>query len=167
MRQVLIFLLATIVFYSCNVRAEEAAAYNDQIIAHQTDVIEAFDAMDTTLNNYIPEEMDYALLQLEYSVASAQRGLDEVGPFKRDSGLYKASKDLFNFYENICQVEYHEIVDILRVPDSLYTLDHRARAVVLEEAIRDGFNESETAFLARQKEWAQQYNVEIVDLDEE
>lgn len=167
MRKVLILFLVVAVAAACNVRADEAAAYNDQIIVHQVEVIEAFDAMDTTLNNYIPEEMEYALLQLDYSVASAQRALIEIGPFKTDSGLFLATRDLFDFYKNISEVEYHEIVDILKIPDSLYTLEHQARAAELETIIYDEFDRAHSDFLQRQKAFAQQYNVEIMETEEE
>ncbi|MFT5185643.1 MAG: hypothetical protein ACI84C_002791 [Flavobacteriales bacterium] len=155
------------VFTSCEPRSQKAAEYNDSIISHQIAISDAFDALDTTFNDYVAEDMDYAHLMLRSKIETGQRVLDTLGNFKNDDVLLKAARELFLFYEDISTAEYIEMINIMKIPDSLYSQEDQESASTVETKIISRFTGAQKEFTDIQVEFGEKYNVLFVEDEEE
>lgn len=158
-RLLLALFICTTTFSSCETRSAKAGRYNDTIMHHQYEISEGFTILDSALNTYDGREMDYAHKLLAAKIVTGQKLLDTLGTFKGDSTLLIASRTLFNFYEDISEEEYPELMQILQRPDSVYTKADESRAYELDSLIRDRFTSSHHDFLTRQHEFWGQYNI--------
>ncbi len=154
------------VFTSCEPRSQKAAEYNDSIISHQIEISDAFDALDTTFNEYVPKDMDYAHLMLRSKIETGQRVLDTLGTFKDDPLLLDAAHELFQFYEDISNAEYVEMINIMKIPDSLYTQEDQERASEVETRIISRFTGAQKKFTDAQVEFGEKYNVLFEESEE-
>lgn len=160
MKKFLFLLLAIPLFFtSCEPRSKKAAEYNDRIIEHQIEISNAFDALDTTFNEYVAEEMDYAHLMLRSKIETGQRVLDTLGGFKDDETLLNAARKLFTFYDKVSSQEYVEMINIMKIPDSLYTQQDQEEASRVEDAIIEQFQLAQDEFTSAQEQFGESYNV--------
>ena len=103
--------------------------------------------------------MDYAHLMLRSKIETGQRVLDTLGGFEGDESLLKAARQLFDFYDNVSSNEYVQMIDIMKIPDSLYTAEDQERASQVEEEIINRFNQAQEAFTSAQADFGKEYNV--------
>ncbi len=168
MKKVLYILPLIVLFITaCESRSEKAAVYNDAIIDHQISIIEAFDRLDSSFNQYDADEMDYSYLMLEAEIKTGLRILDTIGGFGKDTLLLDAARDLFHFYDEMADKEYVELIDLLKIPDSLYTSEDQTHAFNLNANINMKFNEAHEQFISAQKHFGGQFNVEFDEAMEE
>jgi hypothetical protein len=166
-RVFLLFLSALVFLVSCSPRSKKAADYNDSIISYQSEISLGFDALDTTFSTLVADDMDYAYLMLRSKIETGQRVLDTLPRFKKDTLLLNAAKRLFEFYDDVCRDEYAELVDIMKMPDSLYTIDFQDRAWAIEAQIVSRFGLAQEAFQSAQRDFGEKYNVVFGEEEEE
>ena len=158
-RILLSLFVCLICFSNCETRSAKASRYNDAIMLHQYEISGGFTQLDSAISTYDGREIDYAHKILAAQIVNGQRMLDTLGTFKGDSVLLLASRELFNFYENVSEGEYPELMVILQRPDSVYTRADEARAYELDSLIRDRFKISHEHFLSSQREFWGKYNI--------
>jgi len=160
MKALPIFLLAcAICFLSCTTRSDKAASYNDSIIAQQTEIIEAFDQMDSVMSTLNNEEMESTYLIVRGKVKEGLKSLDTLGAFEKDDALLQASRDLFRGYDRLMQNEYSELLEIIQLPDSAITTNVQQEAFGLESDIVMTMKTLHTDYELKQRSFGEKYNV--------
>ncbi|MGB0424471.1 MAG: LIC11966 family surface protein [Flavobacteriales bacterium] len=154
-----ILVAMTLVLTSCTTRSDKAATYNDSIIAQQTEIIEAFDQMDSVMSTLNNEEMESTYLILRGKVKEGLKTLDTLGAFEKDDILLKASKDLFRGYDHLMQNEYSDLLQIIQLPDSAITVDVQQEAFGLESDIVMTMKTLHTDYESKQRTFGEKYNV--------
>lgn len=144
---------------SCTSRSDKAAAYNDSIIEKQTAVIIAFDQLDAAMTDLNEEEMSANYLILRGRVKESIQMLDSLGKFQDDEDLLKASKDLFQGYDELMEEEYGELINILAADDSSFTPEVQQRAYALQTEIFSQMKQLHQNFTAEQRSFGERYNV--------
>jgi len=164
MKKTLIVLSLIAIFISaCDSRSEKAADYNDTLIDHQISIIQAFDRLDSSFSEYDAGEMDYSYLMLEAEIKTGLRVLDTLGGFKSDTILSSSALELFEFYEKVADTEYVQLMELLNIPDSLYTSENQSEAFNIHATINNQFKEAHRNFIAAQKQFGKKFNVEFED----
>jgi len=159
LRSLLSLFVCLICFSNCETRSAKASKYNGEIMLHQYEISRGFTQLDSALNTYDGREIDHAHKILAAQIVNGQRMLDTLGTFKGDSMLLLASRDLFNFYEDVSESEYPELMVILQRPDSVYTRADETRAYELDSLIRDRFKTSHEYFISIQSKFWGNYNI--------
>lgn len=144
---------------SCTTRSDKAASYNDSIIAQQSEIIEAFDQMDSVMSTLNNEEMESTYLILRGKVKEGLKSLDTLGAFEKDDALLKASRDLFRGYDRLMQNEYSELLEIIQLPDSAITTDDQQEAFGLESDIVMTMKTLHSDYESQQRAFGEKYNV--------
>ena len=144
---------------SCTSRSDKAAAYNDSIIEKQTAVILAFDQLDAAMTDLNEEEMSADYLILRGRVKESIQMLDSLGEFQGDEDLLKASKALFQGYDELMEEEYGELINILAADDSSFTPEVQQRAYALQSEIFSQMKQLHQNFTAEQRSFGERYNV--------
>lgn len=140
-------------FASCDRKANEAVAYNDQIVEMQDAMIQSLIDLEQSFAEYEDGQMDSAYRQLLTSIQQGKAKLENVGVFEGDSTLYRAARDLFDRYERIATIEYAELISYLKIPDSLYTLEDQERSFQLLEKVTNDRTEAHDHFIRAQKQF--------------
>lgn len=148
---------------SCTSVSSRAASYNDEILEHQGNIITAFNTLDTALNNYSEAQMEYAHVMAQAAVKKAMRSLDSLGPFKGDSSLYVSSDHLFKAYESLLEWEYEALIEIMLIPDSLFSIKDQEKAFALEDAIRKRFEIEEQRYREAQLSFGKSHGVMYIE----
>jgi len=147
---------------ACTSRSEQAAEYNDQIIEMQSQIIERFNAMDSAKASYQDvEKMELVFVELQAQVLKNLRTLKETQAFKGDKRFLSASINMFDTYKSITDNEYAEMVELLSLPDSVYTKAHQLRVSALQDSVSKAFDLAHDTFTAQQLDFGKKYNVEF------
>ncbi len=154
-----LFVVMSLAFVSCTSRSDKAAAYNDSIIEKQTAVILAFDQLDAAMTDLNEEEMSANYLILRGRVKESIQMLDSLGKFQDDEDLLKASKALFQGYDELMEEEYGELIEILAADDSSFTPEVQQRAYGLQSAVFSKMKQLHQDFTAEQRSFGERYNV--------
>lgn len=144
---------------SCTSRSDKAAAYNDSIIEKQSAVIIAFDKLDASMTDLDDEGMAADYLILRGRVKESIQMLDSLGPFQDDTALLEASKSLFNGYDQLMEVEYGELIDILDASDSVFSVETQQKAYQLQSEIFTKLKTLHSEFTEEQRAFGERYNV--------
>jgi hypothetical protein len=152
-------LLLALVAIGCQSRSQQAAEYNDAIIASQVRIVEAFNSMDSVINEFDEQEIDNSYYILRGRVKEGLKALDTLGVFQGDSTLYLASKHLFLGYDTLVQTHYSELIDLLLLPDSQFTVEEQQKAFNAEARIAAHINTLHAAYEERQLEFGEKFNV--------
>lgn len=149
----------TLSFSSCNSRSEEAAAYNDRLIAQQEFVLNALNELDSTLNKIDTSRIDDAYHILRGRIREGIRQVDSIGTFQKDPMLHDATVALFEGYDNMVAGPYKELIDLIELPDTLFTQLEQQKALRLEDSIISGIESLHEDFISTQKDFGEKYNV--------
>lgn len=152
------FLLALLVA-GCESRSEQAAAYNDAIIARQIKIVDAFNQMDSVMNEMDEKEIDNSYYILRGKVKEGIKALDTLGTFQGDSTLYIASKALFEGYDTLVETHYAALIDLILLPDSQFTTVEQQKAFDEESKIVSQIEALHAAYEMHQKEFGEKFNV--------
>lgn len=133
--QFLITPALAIVLFACNPGNEKAVAYNDKIVELQDGVVQSLLALDESFVEFVPEQMDAAHAEFVSSLANASDELNKMGPYKDDSTLFLAAGRMFSSYQDLAQNNYAQFIELLKVPDSLFTAEMQAQSFDLKEVI--------------------------------
>jgi len=120
---------------SCNLTNEKAVEYNDKIVELQDGVVQSLLALDESFVDFIPEKMDTAHAEFVRSLSNASTQLKASGPYKNDSTLFLAASKMFGSYYDLAQNNYVQFIELLKVPDSLFTPEMQAQSFDLKELI--------------------------------
>jgi hypothetical protein len=154
-------LFGILLFATCSGRADDAAAYNDSIISHQSKIISAFDMMDATLSDTASsvEKLEYAHVFLKDQVHNSIMALDSIGPFRKDPSLQKAARMLFYEYENMAGFEYNNLLQISLKPPYSITTAVMDSVKTLQDQLKIRSKKAQEAFTEEQVRFGKKYHL--------
>jgi len=179
------FFLTTMIalfFVACNTAptTEEAIAFNDKIIADQTQYLEYetvfIDALSYSYDDYITEDtipyeaVEKAVKELEESYASLNAFVEEniekydkMEAFDEEDIFRLAFIDYLESYKELIKNEYAELMEIQKyyLKELEVTDDMIVKWDPLIEAAEQKGKKTESDFENKQKEFATQYTFEL------
>jgi len=158
-----ILIASVLVFSACTPSTEEAAAYNDTIIAEQSLVIEKIDAVTESFVDYIPEVMDKSLKDASEQVNKSIANVTAFENFDKTDDYKNAALELFNVYKSVIDNEFKEMVAIYKIPDADFKDEHFEQFDDLQTTALDKMDKAETKFSAFQEEFAKKYNLQLIN----
>lgn len=169
-------------FYSCKPSPGKAMEYYNQALDYQQAVLEKEDVLiqiinremkktladsattnipqgnDTTIEiNTISEVYSDFHSQIEASLAQTQK----LGNFDGKTFLLDASVSLLETYKRLSEKEYLEVVEIVKIPSSLYTNENDNRFLDLTEHIDTCLQNEIDNFTRMCKEFSREYQFTI------
>ena len=117
-RIILITAAISFIFQSCRQadNTEEvnaAAAYSDSIIHQQENIIQYLMVLNKDIAMLDSVEIIHSYDELRTQTGESLQQVEDMEPFKGDNSLRSAALDLFQFYHDIFNNEYEEIIGIL------------------------------------------------------
>ncbi|WP_306641644.1 LIC11966 family surface protein [Sanyastnella coralliicola] len=159
LKKTLLFCAFAVILTSCESRSEKAAAYNDSLIEQQAYVLSALNELDSSLNKIDTTHIDEAYQILQGRIVESLRAVDEIGAFNKDESLYNATRELIQGYEGIVDGPYAELIDLISLPDSMFTPSKQLRAFEVEDDIINGVENLHNSFTKKQATFGVKYNV--------
>lgn len=156
-----IFLAAILFSTGCESRSEQAAAYNDQLIDKQRYVLEAFDDLDSSLNDVDTTKMDDAYQILRGRIKESIRKVEAMDDFKGDASFKKATLNLLRGYDELVAGPYRDLMSLISLPDSAFKPSQQLKAFELEDDIIDGSKGLHQSYAKQQKSFAERYNLVV------
>jgi hypothetical protein len=159
---IILFSIIAIVVTSCGPTKEEAISYNDKIINEQVAIFEKIDKVYEALKDYKNQTgMDYAYNEALKQVETGNEIVSKTDKFDGNSELRDGALKLFATYKSVLQNEIKRMIEIIKLPDNLYTTDMEAEFNKLSDASLKTLNQSEKEFIELQKTFATKYKFEI------
>jgi len=154
-----LFFVSILIFSACAPTTEQAAAYNDTIIAEQTLIIEKIDAVTESFVDYIPEVMDKASKEASDQVNKGIANVTAFEKFDKTNDYKDAALELFNVYKSVIDGEFKKMIAIYKIPDEDFKDEHYQQFDELQTAAQDKMDKAEAKFVAFQEEFAKKYNL--------
>lgn len=153
--------VALITVSGCDSRAEQAAAYNDEIIRRQAKIVEAINSLDSSLNNIEFESMNDRKSALVATIDEGLTELDQLGPFNEDSTFLGATRALFLAYHDLVESDYNRLIELISLPDSAFTSEVQEEAFAVERRVVERIRALHAGFEAAQTEFGNAYRLEF------
>jgi hypothetical protein len=158
---ILTFVVAVFLLNSCAPTPEEAAAYNEKIIAEQKVIVDKIIALDEVLNNFYDNKIDEAYNAALTQTNTSITNLENMEKFDRSSEYKDAALVLFKEYKTILDNEYLERVRNSKIPMEEYTQANLDEATNLATESSDKITKAETVFEEAQNAFSKKYNIEL------
>lgn len=146
-----IFAVLLVLTSGCDTKAKKAAEYNDRIVAQQVHIIEALNALDSSLNAIEIDMARQDLGALRERLKSGMRSLDSLGDFEGDEDFIDATRELFRHYDEVADNYYPELIGLLALPDTSFTPEIQKRAFAVEEELINHIRTAHERFKEEQK----------------
>lgn len=143
----------------CQSRSEKAALYNDRLIDQQIYVLEALNELDSSLNYMDTQRMAEAYQILQGRLKESLRSIEGIGDFDGDPQLKEATKDLLEGYDEIVAGPYLELIQLIDLPDSMFTPQQQLRAFEVEDQIIEGVKDLHQSFSKKQQSFGEKYKL--------
>ncbi len=140
---------------------QSATKYNDDIIGHQTKVIQKLLDLADSFKRRNPDEMNKKLTALQTQASQSADAVNQMEAFKGDSEFKNAVLDLLEFYETICAEEMPTMVEILSRPDSDIGREEIAMLKEIENRISLEEKEWDKKLQLAQLKFADKFGVKI------
>jgi|GEM_PF-1408330 len=167
---------------SCKPSPQKAEEYFERMMDCQQAVLETEDALIQLINiemqktlidsvsANLPQNSDTSGYAAEINVAyddfcmqikKSQAQLRDIGRFNNKTELLDAATSLLETYRSLSAKEYKEVVEIVKIPSSLYTNENDNRFLDLTEHIDTTLQAQIDNFTRASKAFARDYNFEI------
>lgn len=155
----IILLVAVLHTTGCESRSQQAATYNDRLIEQQHYVLEAFNDLDSSLNDVDTTKIDEAYHILRGRIKESIREVEAMEDFKGDDSFRKATLDLMRGYDELVADPYSELIALMSLPDSAFKPSQQLQAFELEDEIIKGSKSLHQSYAKHQESFAERHNV--------
>jgi hypothetical protein len=153
--------IALITASGCDSRAEQAAAYNDEIIRRQAKIVQAINGLDSSLNNIEFESMGQRKNELVTAIDEGLVELNQLGPFNEDSTFLAATKGLFQAYHDLVESDYSRLIELISLPDTAFTSEVQEEAFAVERRVVERIRTLHAGFEQAQTQFGNTYRLEF------
>lgn len=167
-----VFSLITVIsvlFLLQSCKQESAEEYNNKIINQQVSIVKQIDNLKKSIDDYniLPaaealKNMDKAYDSTVFQIDSGLAFMETVKPFKKDNSLQEASKTLFNAYKGIVEQDFKQIIELYKLPDSMFTTVEQKKLDSLINLSNQKLQEVYDNFMKSQKSFAKKYKLNLV-----
>lgn len=157
----LISALVVFAVYGCGPTAQEAADYNDEIVAHQKLVMEKITELDNAIGNFDGSQMDKTFDIVNSTVDKALEEMNSMENFNGEESLKKAAVSYFETFKVLLGEFYPKLMEVFRLPPDNYTSTEKRIADSIQLIINTKHKESQTVLINAQSEFAKKHNFEL------
>jgi outer membrane murein-binding lipoprotein Lpp len=157
MKKMYLFLFCVIFFSGCDQKQTEILNFNDQIIAEQEAVVKAESTLIVSVNEKKLLEIDSNYQRLYSQIITSEnkvKGLVDPDP---EIGFKQASLTLFEAYKAQTQSGYKTLVDLSKIPDSLFTPRQAKQFEEVSSNVFIKLNAKVDTFMKTQNKLAEKY----------
>jgi hypothetical protein len=151
------FLLLSIYFVGCSQKQTEIVNFNDKIISEQEAVINAESTLVNSVNEKKLLEVDSNYQQLLSQIITSENKVKGMVDPDPEIGFKKATLSLFAAYKKQTQNGYKTLVELSKIPDSLFTPRQAKQFEEISSAIFITLNAEVDAFITVQNKLAEKY----------
>lgn len=153
-------LFALALLASCSPSPEEASKYYDKISEPLNKVFEKESAVFDTLYLNKPAEQDKLFADFLAQIESSEAAIKGVEEFDGKAEMRDAALKILASYKEASKSDYKELLEIWKIPDSLYTAEDDDKKMEIGKKIDDVLNKevSEMAYL--QQNFLKKYKIE-------
>lgn len=166
MRQFIILAVLAACIAGCESRAEKAATYNDVIIAHQVEVMQAMEGLDSLLYTRDSTTIEEAFVVLKGEIIKGEKKVRQLGAFKNDQTFHAASEALFKSYRALTEEQYPSIIALLKVDAPADTVAHVNQIMGIESDIHRLRTAAFETFETAQAAFGEKFNL-VFEVSEE
>jgi hypothetical protein len=157
MKKIISISLLLIVLMSCGPSKKKIIAFNDAIIAEQIAVIKSEDLFIKTLNNRILTQVDANYQNLLNQIDKSQKKVSEITDPDPEIGFKQAAIKLFDVYKTQTVNGYKQLVELSKIPDSLYTPANVKQFEETSSSVYTILNAEVNSFISVQKKLAEKH----------
>lgn len=163
MKKVSFLLFAVLIGFlsACGPTPEEAAKYNDKIVAEQEEIVQKIDALIETYTTFINADIQKAYDNAVSQVDGSLKVVTEMEDFNKSDVYKEEALDLFNSYKSILDLEHKEMVRLYALPDTAYTQEHSLKWDKLTEDADTKTQVAIEKFKLAQEKFAENNNLEL------
>ena len=157
MKKIYLFLLFAVVFSGCNQKQTEILNFNDKIIAEQEAVVKAESTLIVSVNEKKLLEIDSNYQRLNSQIVNSEnkvKGLVDPDP---EIGFKQAALTLFEAYKTQTQSGYKTLVELSKIPDSLFTPRQAKQFEEVSSNVFIKLNAELDSFIKAQNKLAEKY----------
>lgn len=138
----------------------DAMEYNDMIVAEQLKIYAAMDDFNSSIDLGSDEEKEMSRKVLYQQTIVSIAALERLGAWKDDSAFRDAGLNLFNFYKNVVDNEFKEMLNILKNFDESLDSDV-TRLEEIDQQIAEKEKKFDDAFLLQQDAFAKKWGFSL------
>lgn len=159
-----ILLLSLLMLFSCKSAPtiKEAIAYNDKISTENNKILEKYDKLLNSYNEYQPEEMDNAYANAKQQVEESIESIKKLKTLVGDSAYRKTAINAFESYLTILNNEHKRMIELLKLPESGFQDAEKEEYEKLIETANSVIDSEIEKLHTVQKEFAKTYKIELV-----
>lgn len=133
--------------------------YNDGIIDHQVKIIDAIDSLENSFEDYRIDKMKLYRNRLDTEISQGISFLNSVGSYDDDASLIASAKILFETYKQLSDHDYPIIIEVLSMPDSLFSEQDQQRLFDQQTIVNDKITKAHNDFLVKQKAFGKRHHL--------
>ena len=157
MKKIISISLILIVLMSCGNSKKKVIAFNDAIIAEQVAVLKAEDLFIKTMNKRNLTQLDSNYQNLINQIDKSQKALSEIQDPDPEIGFKQAASKLFDVYKTQTLNGYKQLVELTKIPDSLYTPANVKQFEETSSSVYTILNAEVSSFISVQKKLAEKH----------
>jgi len=143
--------------FSCKSAKTQAIDYNDKIVGLQSKILRSMIDFSKTFSSNNTNLMEKRYNELLDTIDFALSGAEDMPPFNGSSEFRDTAIRLFEFYDDVAENEYGEIVEIFYQDE--ITQDDAERIQDLAEDISEREEALDYEFAAVQKAFAKEHDI--------
>jgi hypothetical protein len=154
--------ILTMMLTSCGPTKEEAISYNDKIINEQVAIIDKIDKLFDALQDFKNHNgLDYAYAEALKQLETGTGIVSKLEKFDGSSEFRDETLKLFGTYKSVLETELKRMIDIIKLPDDLYTEDAKDEYNKLKDVSAKKMEQGLKDLNTVQKSFATKYKFEI------
>jgi hypothetical protein len=155
----------SVMFIACGHSAEEAAKYNDALIAQEAKVLNTERELVTAMTkNMTTSQIDTAYNKLVKQLKTSTDSVKNAGLFDGASLLKDALLELFATYSTVTEKDYTEIIKLNKISDTLTTMaEDFDKKIEITDRIDSILNGAVDKFDKVHSEFAKKYRLEFTE----
>lgn len=158
----LIFLVVnTLVAYSCGNTKKQAVEFNNKIVDSQSVIVKKMLDLSSDEATNDTSIMEQKRLELISTIDQSIQVVKNIKPFRYGEEFQNAALQLFNFYKQVANNEYREIIEILKKEN--INADDQERLKAINDKISKEEKVLDEKFMNKQREFATKYGFSLVD----
>ena len=155
------FVIAFIVIRQFSGSSGEALKYNNKIVGYQNKIIVKIIDLSKSLDKFNADEMDRKLTALQDQIDESLAGVKAMDGFKGNYRFRDAAIKLIEFYKDMCENEYSEMIEILKQGPSNITQSDITYMQELQASIEKTEAPLDREMQSAQREFAAEYKFKI------
>lgn len=162
------FIFVSLMFVACGPSSEDAAKYNDALIAQEAKVINAERELVIALTkNLTTVQIDTAYNKLLKQLKASTDSVNGAEMFDGASTLKDALLELFSTYTGVAEKEYLEIIQLNKISDTLTTMaEDFDKKIEITDRIDSILNGAVDKFDLVHNEFAKKYRLEFTEKEQ-